>query len=173
MNLKYFSAALAALALTFNSGVLAAGQQMETAVKQRTLIILKPDAMEQKLAGVVLSRFEREGFAIVGAKVLRLDGEILRQHYAHLVDKPFFGNIVGYMTEAPVLVVVLEGDDAISRAREMVGPTDSSIAPKGTIRGDFGKDKSRNVIHASEDEIAADAEISRFFEDGELFAVND
>lgn len=136
--------------------------------KQRTLVILKPDAMEQKLAGVILSRFEAEGFSLVGAKITLLDEPILRQHYAHLVSKPFFGSIVSYMTESPVFVAVLEGDGAIARAREMIGPTDPAIAPKGTIRGDFGKDKTRNVIHASEDDVAAKIEISRFFEDGEL-----
>jgi nucleoside-diphosphate kinase len=169
MNLRYFFSTLATLALTFCPGTVVAGSQMETAKQQRTLIILKPDAMERKLAGVILSRFEDEGFAIVGAKVVRLDDETLRQHYAHISTKPFFGSVISYMEESPVLIVVLEGNNAIARVRDMVGPTDSSLAPKGTIRGDFGKDKSRNAIHASEDEAAADVEISRFFGDGELF----
>ena len=168
MKLRYFSTALAALALTFNSVAVAAEQRMETNGQQRTLVILKPDAMEQGLVGSILSRFEREGFAVVGAKVVQLDADILRQHYGHLVDKPFFGSIVDYMTEAPVLIAVLEGDDIVSRVRDMVGPTDPAAAPKGTIRGDFGENKTRNVIHASEDAAAAAAEISRFFGDGEL-----
>jgi nucleoside-diphosphate kinase len=136
---------------------------------QRTLVIIKPDAMEQRLAGLILARLEGEGLSPVAAKMVQLDESTLRKHYAHLVGKPFFGDIVSYMTSTPVMVLAVEGDDAVAHVREMIGPTDSSIAPKGTIRGDFGSDKSRNVIHASEDAAAADAEIAFFFNSSEIF----
>lgn len=136
---------------------------------ERTLIIFKPDAIEQGRAGTILARFEAAHLRIAGAKVLRLQEEILREHYSHLADRPFFGDIVAYMSSTPVLLVVLEGENAIARVREMVGPTDSATAPKGTIRGDFGESKRRNMVHASEDKTAAAAEIARFFSLSELF----
>ncbi|MDR0339968.1 MAG: nucleoside-diphosphate kinase [Puniceicoccales bacterium] len=140
------------------------GNEME-----RTLVIFKPDAVEQGRVGAILARFEAARLRIAGAKVLRLKEEILREHYSHLVDEPFFGNIVAYMSSTAVLLVVLEGENAVIRVREMVGPTDSTVAPKGTIRGDFGESKSRNMVHASEDVPAAAVEIARFFSPAELF----
>ena len=102
--------------------------------------------------------------------MLALTEAILRDHYDFLADKPFFPNILSYMQECPVLALVLEGEDAIATTRNLMGPTDSSIAPKGTIRGDFGVDKSRNVIHASDSEASAKKEIERFFTKEEVFA---
>ena len=136
---------------------------------EKTLVILKPDAMQQNLAGVILGRFAKEGLTMVACKMMQLNEAILRDHYDFLVDKPFFPSILDYMQESPVLVMVLKGENAISCVRSLLGPTDSSIAPKGTIRGDFGKDKSRNVVHASDSESSAQLEIARFFKVSEIF----
>lgn len=135
----------------------------------KTLIILKPDCMEKGLAGEVIGRFERAGFAIKACKMTRLSEEILRDHYAHLVQFPFFPSIVEFMRSRPVIIMVLEGPDAVVRVREMLGPTDCRLAPKGTIRGDLGTDKSLNICHASDSDESASAEIARFFAMGEVY----
>jgi nucleoside-diphosphate kinase len=137
---------------------------------EKTLVILKPDAMERRLYGTVLLRFEKEGFDILGAKLMNLTPALLREHYAHVADKPFHPEIEAFMSSRPVLVVALAGENIISRVRELLGPTNSKVAPKGTIRGDFGTEMMRNVCHASDSPAAAEAEISRFFRSGEVFA---
>jgi nucleoside-diphosphate kinase len=142
---------------------------LETGEMERTLIIFKPDAMEKGIVGQVLDRLERARLSIVGMRMLRMDEAILREHYAHLADRSFFPEIVVYMSSRPVLVAILEGKDAVARVREMAGPTDSRLAPRGTIRGDFGKDKTENVLHASDSGESAEAEIARFFAEGEVF----
>ncbi|MDR2577031.1 MAG: nucleoside-diphosphate kinase [Puniceicoccales bacterium] len=136
---------------------------------ERTLIIFKPDAMEQALVGRILARFEAAHLRIVAMKMIRLDDVLLREHYAHLAERPFFGAIVAYMTSRPVVIAVLEGEGAIAVVREMTGATDPSLAEKGTIRRDFGKDKTHNVIHSSDSQEGARAEIKRFFKADELF----
>ncbi|MDX2108740.1 MAG: nucleoside-diphosphate kinase [Verrucomicrobiota bacterium] len=133
---------------------------------ERTLIILKPDAVAKRKLGVTLSRFEDAGFSVVGAKLLQLDSALLRSHYAHIASKPFFPEIESFMSSAPVLVLVLEGQGIINRVRNLLGPTDSNAAAAGTIRGDYGTDKMRNIAHASDSVEAATAEIARFFPDG-------
>ncbi len=130
---------------------------------EKTLIILKPDCMEKKLAGEVIGRFEKAGFTIVDAKMDQLGSQVLREHYAHVADKPFYPEIEAFMSSRPVLVLILEGDDAVNRVRELLGPTDSALAPKGTIRGDLGTDKMVNVVHASDSPENAEEEIRRFF----------
>lgn len=137
---------------------------------ERTLILLKPDCMQKNISGIVMARLQEKGLRIIACKMIALTEEILRDHYDFLVDKPFFPNILSYMQECPVLVFVLQGESAISVTRNLMGPTDSSIAPKGTIRGDFGIDKSRNVIHASDSTESAIKEINRFFTKEEIFA---
>ena len=137
---------------------------------EKTLVLLKPDCMQKNVAGIVIARLQEKGLHIVACKMLALTEAILRDHYDFLADKPFFSNILSYMQECPVLALVLEGEDAIATTRNLMGPTDSSIAPKGTIRGDFGVDKSRNVIHASDSEASAKKEIERFFTKEEVFA---
>ncbi len=140
---------------------------------ETTLILFKPDAVKKQLTGTVLSRFEAEGFTILGIKMLALSDEILAEHYSHIADKPFFPSVRGFMQEAPVIALALEGENAISRVRELLGPTDSTQAAPGTIRGDYGfKDsdaKMRNVCHASDSVEAAEAELKRFFHEGEIF----
>ena len=135
---------------------------------EKTLVILKPDAMERRLYGTVLLRFEKEGFDILGAKLMTLTPALLREHYAHVADKPFYPEIEAFMSSRPVLVLALAGDKVISRVRELLGPTNSKVAPKGTIRGDFGTEMMRNVCHASDSTEAAEAEIRRFFRADEV-----
>lgn len=136
---------------------------------EKTFIILKPDCMEKGLAGQVLQRFESEGFSIVATKMVRLESPILREHYAHVADLPFFPDIEEFMSSRPVIMLTLQGDNVIQRVRDLLGPTDSSKAPKGTIRGDFGTDMMRNVVHASDGPETAEAELKRFFADSEIF----
>jgi len=130
---------------------------------EETLIILKPDCMEQRIAGEVISRFEKAGFAIVAAKVMQLDAAILREHYAHVADLPFFPEIEAFMSSLPVMPMVLGGEGVIAKVRDLLGPTNSKEAPAGTIRGDLGTDMMRNVVHASDGPETAAAEKKRFF----------
>ena len=138
---------------------------------EKTLIILKPDCMERRLCGTVLARFEAAGFEILASKMTRLTTAQLREHYAHVADKPFYPEIEAFMSSRPVIVAVLVGDNVISRVRELLGPTNSKVAPKGTIRGDFGTEMMRNVCHASDSPAAAEAEVLRFFRPDEVFAL--
>jgi len=142
---------------------------MIRALMEESLVLLKPDCLEGRQCGEVLKRFEEAGFEVFGAKMVRLSDEILREHYAHLTDLPFFPEIQGFMQSSPVVAIALRGDNAIARIREMVGPTDSTAAEKGTIRGDFSQDKMRNVVHASDSVENGQAELKRFFAEGELF----
>ena len=136
---------------------------------ERTFVILKPDCMQKGLYPEVIARFSRAGFKLVACKLADLDPALLRTHYAHIVDKPFYPDVERYMTEAPVLLMVWEGDDVIEKMRKLIGPTDSHAAPAGTIRGDMGVDKSTNVAHASDGPETACAEIARFFGPEEVY----
>ena len=130
---------------------------------ETTLILVKPDAVAQGLTGEVLQRLEKNGFKILNCRMLRLTPALLQEHYAHLASMPFFPEIETFMASGPVVAVALSGENAITRVRELLGPTDSTKAPKGTIRGDLGKDKMHNVLHASDSAEAAQAELKRFF----------
>ena len=130
---------------------------------ETTLILVKPDAVAQGLTGEVLQRLEKNGFKILNCRMLRLTASLLQEHYAHLASLPFFPEIETFMASGPVVAVALSGENAITRVRELLGPTDSTKAPKGTIRGDLGKDKMHNVLHASDSAEAAQAELKRFF----------
>ena len=137
---------------------------------ETTLILLKPDCVSRSLAGAVLQRFEAAGLKIVGCKMQQLSSEKLREHYAHIADKPFYPEVEGFMQSSPVIAVALRGEGAIQRVRNLVGPTDSQVAAAGTIRGDMGVDKMRNIVHASDSPEAAAAELVRFFAAGEVLA---
>lgn len=137
---------------------------------ETTLILFKPDAVQKRNVGEVLKRYEAEGFTIRGMKMMTLSSELLTEHYSHVADKPFFPNIVEFMQSSPVIALALEGENAISRVRDLLGPTDSTAAAKGTIRGDFGLDMMTNVCHASDSPEAAAAEVARFFGEGEVFS---
>jgi nucleoside-diphosphate kinase len=137
---------------------------------QRTLIIFKPDCMQQRHVGNVLNRFEQAGFTIIGCKLVRLTPAILREHYAHVADKPFYPQIEEFMSSQPVIVMALQGEQVVQKVRDLLGPTDSRKAAKGTIRGDFGTEMMKNVAHASDTVENAKAEIARFFKPEEVFA---
>ena len=137
---------------------------------QRTLIIFKPDCMEKRLVGTVLDRFEKAGFGIIACKMTRLLPPVLREHYAHVASLPFYPDIERFMGSRPVIVMALEGENVVKRVRDLLGPTDSRKAAKGTIRGDFGTDMMINVVHASDSAATAGAEIARFFKPDEIFA---
>ncbi|MEM4348242.1 MAG: nucleoside-diphosphate kinase [Candidatus Anstonellaceae archaeon] len=137
---------------------------------ERTLIILKPDCVQRGLCGEVLSRFEKRGFSIVGLKMIQLDQKTLKEHYAHIADKPFFPGIQKFMSSTPVIVAVIEGKEAVETVRAMCGPTNSRKAPSGTIRGDYGLSMQCNIIHASDSAETAKKEIERFFAPNEIYA---
>lgn len=136
---------------------------------EKSLILLKPDCVTKSLCGTVIDRFEKAGFTIRGTKMMRLSDELLAEHYSHVADKPFFPDIVAFMQSAPVIALVLEGEDAIGKVRDMLGPTNSKEAPAGTIRGDFGGDMMVNVCHASDSPENGEIEVNRFFSADEVF----
>lgn len=137
---------------------------------EQTFIILKPSAIKRSLVGDVITRFQRKGLFINGIKMMQLDEAILRQHYAHLVDRPFFPSLVRSMTSTPVIVMVLAGKDVVNVVRLMVGATNCRAAAPGTIRGDFGMSGQENIVHASDSLENAVIEINRFFSPEELFS---
>ena len=137
---------------------------------EKTFVIFKPDCMEKGLVGEVLARFEKAGFAVIGCKLTRLAPALLREHYAHVADKPFYPDIERFMASRPVIVAALQGEGIVQKVRDLLGPTDSRKAPKGTIRGDFGTDMMRNVVHASDSVDNGLAEIARFFRPEEILA---
>ena len=135
---------------------------------ERSLILLKPDCLDGNHTGEVLGRFEKAGFEIRATKLIALPDELLQEHYAHIADRPFFPEIVEFMSSRPVLVLVLEGENAVAAIRELLGPTDSTQAPAGTIRGDMGTTSMKNICHASDSVENAAIEVERFFELGEV-----
>lgn len=135
---------------------------------QKTFVIFKPDCMEQKHVGTVIDRFEKAGFEIVGAKLIRLSAAVLREHYAHVASKPFYPEIEQFMSSRPVLIMALKGENIVATVRDLLGPTDSRKAAKGTIRGDFGTEMMKNVCHASDSDENAQIELARFFKPEEI-----
>lgn len=136
---------------------------------EQTLIILKPSSLQRGLTGSIINRFEQKGLIIAGIKMMRLDETILREHYAHLVDRPFFPSLVKSMTATPVIVMCLRGVNVVEVVRAMTGATNCRKASPGTIRGDFGMSGQENIIHASDSVENADIEIKRFFKENEIF----
>lgn len=136
---------------------------------EQTLIILKPSSLQRGLTGSIINRFEQKGLIIAGIKMMRLDETILREHYAHLVDRPFFPSLVKSMTATPVIVMCLRGVNVVEVVRAMTGATNCRKASPGTIRGDFGMSGQENIIHASDSVENADIEIKRFFKEYEIF----
>lgn len=134
-----------------------------------TLAILKPSAVERCLIGEIISRIQRKGLVISGMKMMQLDEKILREHYAHLVDKPFFPSIVKSMTASPVVVMAIRGVEAVRVFREMTGVTNGRNAAPGTLRGDFCMSGQANIVHASDKVENAKTEVDRFFRPDEIF----
>jgi nucleoside-diphosphate kinase len=130
---------------------------------ERSLVILKPDCIQKRVIGKVITRFEQAGLEIVDCKVVPLDKAILEEHYAHIANFSFFPEVIDFMGTCPVIAMIVEGECAIARVRTLLGPTDSRQALPGSIRGDFGTDKMRNIAHASDSEESAAVEIARFF----------
>ena len=135
---------------------------------EQTLVILKPSAIVRGLIGEIISRIERKGLIITGVKMMQLDEAILREHYAHLVERPFFPSIVESMTATPVIVMCLKGVDVVNVFRKMTGVTNGRDAEPGTLRGDFCMSGQANIVHASDSVENALIEISRFFKPEEI-----
>jgi nucleoside-diphosphate kinase len=135
---------------------------------ERTLIILKPDAVQRGLIGEILMRFEKKGLQIVGAKFMQIPKSLAETHYEPHKGKPFYAGLVSFMTSSPVLVLALSGKDAITISRKMMGATFGSKAEPGTIRGDFGVSNSFNLIHGSDSPESATRELGLFFKTDEL-----
>ena len=137
---------------------------------ERTFVMAKPDAVQRGLVGEIITRFEDRGLKLVGAKFMQIDDELAHEHYAEHEDKPFFDGLVEFITSGPVMAMVWEGADATRQVRRMMGETDPAESAPGTIRGDYGLDLGRNVIHGSdhEDEGANEREIDLFFDEAEL-----
>ncbi len=135
---------------------------------ERTLFLVKPDAMQRGLAGEIIGRLERRGLKMVGVKLLRVTRELAERHYAEHVGKPFFPGLVEFITSAPVLAIAWEGVDAIRVVRATIGATNPVEAAPGTVRADFGIDKGRNLVHASDGPESAARELGIFFAPEEL-----
>ena len=136
---------------------------------ETTLVIIKPSGIQRGLAGRIISRFEQKGLVIAGMKMMRLSEQLLREHYAHLVDRPFFPSLLRSMMATPVVVLAIKGVDAVSVVRAMTGVTNARNAAPGTIRGDFGMSGQENILHASDLPENAVIEVARFFKPEELF----
>ena len=135
---------------------------------ERTLVLIKPDAMQRGLAGEILSRLERRGLRIAGLKLLQVDRSLAERHYGEHVGKPFYEGLVGYITACPIIAAVFEGTNAVESVRNTVGKTNPRDAAPGTIRGDFGLEIGRNLIHASDSPESAERECGIFFDSAEL-----
>ena len=138
---------------------------------ERTLIIVKPDAMQRGLAGEIIKRFEQRGLKIIGIKLLRISRELAQKHYDVHRERPFFAGLVEYITSAPVVVMALEGSDAIVAARTTIGATKPAEAAAGTIRGDFALEVGRNLVHGSDSPENGVIEVANFsLSEAELYA---
>lgn len=136
---------------------------------ERTLVLFKPDAVERGLVGQILARFEQKGLKMVGLKMRRFPDAVIRDHYAVHKERPFYENLVRFMTSGPVVALALEGKNAITTVRTVMGKTNCAESPPGTIRGDFGMSFSYNLVHGSDGPETAKEELERFFsEDGDL-----
>ncbi|MEE9399227.1 MAG: nucleoside-diphosphate kinase [Dehalococcoidales bacterium] len=136
---------------------------------ERSLVLIKPDAMHTGLGGAIISRIEGQGPKVVAIKMLHLDKALAQRHYAVHKDKPFFENLVNYITSAPIIAIIFEGERAVEIIRKVMGTTDPAKAEPGTIRADFGSNIERNAIHGSDSVETAEKEIKLFFSDNEIF----
>jgi len=136
---------------------------------EKTLVLLKPDSVQRGFIGEIISRFEKKGLKIVGLKMLHVTPALAKEHYSHLVSKPFYPDLEKFITMCPIVAMAVEGKEAVEVVRLMCGPTNATKAPAGTIRGDLSNSTSRNVIHASDSKETAAKEVPRFFKNEELF----
>lgn len=137
---------------------------------ERTLVLLKPDTVQRGLIGTIITRIENKGLTVSGIKMIQLTDEILREHYAHIADKPFFPGVAKFMKSNPVVALCITGEDAVTQVRNMVGATNCKVAEQGTIRAQFGNSMGMNLIHASDPAEDPEAEVIRFFGEAEVFA---
>lgn len=135
---------------------------------ERTFLMVKPDGVQRGLVGEIIARFERRGFQLVGLKMMEITKELAENHYGEHKEKPFFRPLVDYITSAPVVAMVWQGKEVITTAREMMGATNPLQAAPGTIRGTYGVDTGRNIIHGSDSPASAQREIGLFFKSDEL-----
>lgn len=136
---------------------------------ERTLVLIKPDAIQRGLIGEIINRFEKKGLKLIGVKMMSLDEALLREHYAHIANKPFFPGVASFMKSSPVVAMCWEGLEAVVAVRLITGVTNAREADAGTIRGDFAMSLSCNVIHTSDSLETAEKEVPRFFKADELF----
>mgnify|MGYP002523823691 CR=1 FL=1 len=136
---------------------------------ETTLVLLKPSCVQRQLIGEIVARFERRGLRIAGMKMMQLSDEILREHYAHLVDKPFFPSLAASMQASPVVAMAISGVEAVQVVRTMTGATNGRAAAPGTIRGDYSMSNQQNIVHASDSVENAAIELKRFFRPEEIF----
>lgn len=136
---------------------------------EKTLIILKPDAIQRGLVGEIVGRLERKGLKLFGIKMMRLDSALLKTHYAHIVDEPFYAGIEAFMKSSPVVIMAWEGFECVESVRLLVGSTNPRQADAGTVRGDLAIGQGRNLIHASDSKKNGASEVKRFFTEDELF----
>lgn len=129
----------------------------------RTLILVKPDGVKRQLIGEVLGRFERKGLRIAALKLVQLETSVVEEHYAHLNDKPFFGELVSFMTGGAVIAAILEGPSAVEVGRQVIGATNPLEAATGSIRGDLAIEAGENIVHGSDSDENAEIEVARFF----------
>ncbi|MBV8153635.1 MAG: nucleoside-diphosphate kinase [Candidatus Eremiobacteraeota bacterium] len=132
---------------------------------ERTLILCKPDAVSRGLVGDIVTRFERRGYVISAMKLMQLDGERAREHYGEHKDKPFFGDLVGFITSGPLVAMAVEGENAVDGCRQIIGATNPLSAAPGSIRGDLAQTIGRNLVHGSDSKASADRELKIFFDD--------
>ncbi|GAB6935562.1 MAG: nucleoside-diphosphate kinase [Calditerricola sp.] len=137
---------------------------------QRTFLMVKPDGVQRNLIGEIVSRFERKGFQLVAAKLMMVSRELAEKHYAEHKDKPFFEELVNFLTSGPVFAMVWQGENIIEVARAMMGKTNPAQAAPGTIRGDFGVSIGMNVIHGSDSPESAEREIALWFDEKEILS---
>jgi nucleoside-diphosphate kinase len=135
---------------------------------ERTLVLIKPDAMERRLAGEILGRFEQRGLAVRAAKLVQVDRDLAGRHYDEHAEKPFFGELVEFITSSPTLALVLEGESAVAVVRTTMGATNPVDSAPGTIRGDLALAMPDNLVHGSDSLESAEREIALWFSDGEL-----
>jgi len=137
---------------------------------KRTLVLLKPDALERGLVGEIISRLEGQGLKIVAVKMIWVDGALAKRHYAVHEGKPFFEGLVEFITSRPIIAAIFEGEDAVAVVRNAMGETDPARSAPGTIRGDLAQDIGRNLIHGSDSEETAEKEIDLFFSKSEILS---
>ncbi len=135
---------------------------------QKSFVMIKPDGVSRRLMGKILSRFEQKGLQVIAVKLMQISEDLAKTHYGEHEGKPFFEDLITYITSSPSLAMVIKGEDAVLTIRKMIGATNPSEADVGTIRGDFAMDTGRNIIHASDSPESAKREINLFFDESEI-----